>query len=151
MGQAKDAPDHNVLVEDVVVAVRGVADAADLPLALERVATAGEELVVLVSCDPEVVLCEKGSLGLAAVGVCEEQLGCRRDDLVPDGSLGDGVDLVQILNLEDTVVKWCGIQTGRCGDWRVAHLVQVALGVGALVKAKRKAFFLDDGVFVPVD
>ncbi|KAF4506524.1 hypothetical protein G6O67_006601 [Ophiocordyceps sinensis] len=149
--QAKDAPDDNVLVQDGVVSSRGIGHAADFSPALQRVAAAGVQLVVLELGNPHVMLGKERTPSLDAVGVRQQQLRRRRRDLVADGLAADGVSLGHVLDLEGAVVKGREIDAGRGRDGRLADLVVVSAGVRAGVHGDGQALLLHERVAMAVD
>ena len=85
--------------------------------------------MVLVLGDPDVLLSEQGPVVLEAVRRCEELLRAWWDDLVSDRFAGDGVTLVEVLDLERSPVEGIYVQTGGCGDRCLPHFIPVPVWV----------------------
>ena len=149
--QTKDAPEHNVLVVDLVLAGRRVAHATDLVAAHHGPTAAGVELVVLVLGDPEVVAGKEGAVGLDGARRGEEQLRRRAGNLVADGLAANGVLLALVLNLEDAVAERVEVEAGGLCDGGSLDVVKVAVGVGRGVDGGGQALLLDERVGVAVD
>jgi hypothetical protein len=150
VGQAKGAPDDDILILDVVASRCCIADSLRFFCALQCEAAAGVELVVLVLRHPEVVLGELGTLGLYTVGICKQQLRRRWHDLVSHRRAADRVKLVSVLDLEDAMSLRVCIDTFRGSDGCLDYLVVVAHRVGLRVHGHRQALFLDHRVLVAV-
>lgn len=103
MLQAELDEEDEVRVGDGVAAV-GPGAHAVAAAGLVRVFAAGVELAVAVAGDVEVAVGEFGAFVVEAVGVGEEFLEGRGDDLVADGVAVDGVFDRGVLDLEGAVV-----------------------------------------------
>ncbi len=111
---------------------------------------AGEELVVAVGGDVDVVVGELGALVVEGVGVGEHFLEGRHVDLVGDGLAVDGVAVGYVLDLVSAVGVVVDVETGGVLD--EIFLDGVADAVGIEFRARHwVGFFVDEAVGVAVD
>lgn len=147
VGETHGRPQNQVLVTDIVLTV-GPGSETAVKLRLVGKLTGSVQLVVLVLGDPVGVGGEAGTLGVERVVVGNEHLCGGHGDLVSNGLLGDGVDLVLIDNLELTVVHGVLIQMARllniCGLGNVTDMVRVE----ALILGQGLDFLVHDRVLV---
>lgn len=149
--QSKHTPHHDVLIPHIVLSCHRIRYTADFLPGLHRVASCGVELVVAVLGHPDVVVRESRALRLDRSWVCEEELGCWGCEFEADRLARDGVCLVLVDDLEDTVGLWFCVGEARSRKWRAADFVEVAARVCLWVHGDGKGVFLDDGVAVAVD
>lgn len=127
--QGKHRPKHDIFILNVVASVHGILHATELFRGLVGVLASSVQLLILVLCDPHVMLSKVGTFGLDRPLVGQQQLCRRRDDLVRHRLATDRVDLRRVGNLEDAVCEWVSVGPGRLSDWRLDNLVQVAVRV----------------------
>ena len=147
--QPKLQPQHDILVDDLVLAVRPRPHTS--PAArLVRVFAAGVQLAVAVPGHVEIVVGELGALVVEGVGVSDHFLEAGEMDLVADRFAVDGVAGGVVENLEGAGRVEIGIQAGGVRDGGlldgIANPVGVELGEGHWVN-----FVVNETVGVPID
>lgn len=135
--EAKDGPDYDILLQDIIVSGSRICDAFSLDCRLQRISSTSVELIVPVLCHPHVALRKEGSLRLRSLWVGQQELGDGRQDLISHGMSAHGIDLVEILHLENPVRHGVGEEAAGCGDGRVDDLVVVAVRVRSCVNPRR--------------
>ena len=143
-------PDHNVLVLDLVFAVRPAPHAGPASR-LVGVPAAGVQLAVPVARHVDVVVGELGAFEVEAVRVRQHLLERRRVDLVPDGLAVDGVFLLRVHDLERAVGIDVEIQAAALLHHRLCHAIAHAVRVPFLVHRHRVRLVVHEPVAPPVE
>ena len=143
-------PEDNILVDDVVLAVRpGTHTGATARLV--GVEAAGVELAVAVGGDVEVVVGELGALVVEGLRVGEDFLEGRGDDLVADGFVVDGVADGGVLDLEGAVGVGGEVEAGGVGDEGLGDGVAGAVRVPVFGDGHGVGLVVDEPVGVAFD
>jgi len=151
VGETEYTPYNHISISGVVTTGNGVCNTVDFLARLHGEAATGEEFVVFVFSDPDVVLSELSTLSLYGSWVCEEKLCSGRYQLVAYTVAGDGVFDVLVDDLEDAVETGFSICPGGFLDRRFADFVVVSARVGLGVHGYSVGFFCDDCVAVTID
>jgi len=140
--------DNQIIVDDVVLAVRPIADAS-AATRLVRVLPATVQLVLAVLDSVDVVVGELGSLVVEALVVGQNLLESRCMDLVSDGLAVDRVPNSSILDLEGAV--GVRVEIVAAGFLDQSLFCEVASAVRVKVRAWHGVgFVVDEAVVVAV-
>lgn len=151
VGETEYTPYNHISVSGVVATGNSVRNTVDFLARLHGEAATGEEFVVFVFGDPDVMLSKLSTLSLYGSWVCEKELGSRGNKFVAYTVARDGVFDVLVHDLEDAVETRFSICPCGLLDRRLADFVVVSARVGFGVHGYSVGFFCDDCVAVTID
>ena len=140
-------PEHDILVNDIVLPVRPRAHAR--PAArLVRVPAARVQLAVAVAGDVDIMVGELGAFEVETLWVGEDLLEGRSHDLVADGFVVDRVADGGVLDFEGAVGVWGEVEAGGVGDEGFGHGVACPMWVPVFGDGHGVGFVVDEAVGV---
>ena len=143
-------PEHDVLVNDVILPVRPSTHAC-AAAGLVRVPAARVQLAVAVAGDVDIMVGELGAFEVETLWVGEDLLEGRSHDLVADGFVVDRVADGGVLDFEGAVGVWGEVEAGGVGDEGFGHGVACPMWVPVFGDGHGVGFVVDEAVGVTFD